>query len=212
MSLPLSEKVYDDLEKSSLSPTTSASSITHLHPAPRGVYKKLVAALLIETTISCLIYINYDRIGAYHPMIAGLLLGCSSGALAQSVNQYSKKKFTLNKIFKFMVWGSINGYFTVGWINILITRIDNSAYRIIVDQLVGAPMFQLIFNMLNSIWDSGEMFSITTRMAFLKSLKYSYCYWPFFSILSFVFIPQALMFPCNCLANLLWNLILCRLA
>ncbi|EGW30399.1 uncharacterized protein SPAPADRAFT_57190 [Spathaspora passalidarum NRRL Y-27907] len=211
MSLPLSEK-RNDLEKSSLSPISSASSSSHLHPAPKRVYQKLISALIIETIISCAIYINYDTIGAYHPMLAGLLLGCSSGALAQSMNQYAKKKFTLQKILKFMLWGSINGYFTVGWINILITRIDNSAYRIIIDQLVGAPMFQLIFNMLNSIWDHGEMFSISTRLAYVKSLKYSYCFWPFFSILEFMFIPQALMFPCNCLANLLWNLILCRLA
>ena len=41
-------------------------------------------------------------------------------------------------------------------------------------------MFQLIFNILNALWDQGEVFSSATRIAFFKSLKYSYCFWPFF--------------------------------
>ena len=79
-----------------------------------------------------------------------------------------------------MVWGFINGYFTSAWISILVTRVDNLFYRILLDQSCGTPMFQLIFNILNALWDQGEVFSSATRIAFFKSLKYSYCFWPFF--------------------------------
>lgn len=184
----------------------------HIHPAPTHIIRKLVFAIIIETISLCITYYEYDGIALIHPMLAPTLLGCVSGALAQSTNQYLKKKFTVNKIIKFMVWGSINGFFTSAWINILVTRIDNMFYRIIIDQTVGAVSFQLIFNILNSLWDQGEVFSSTTWASFLKSLKYSYCFWPFFSILLFMFIPQSMMFPSNCLANLFWNLILSKIA
>ncbi|CAI5760647.1 unnamed protein product [Candida verbasci] len=208
MSLPFlttKEEIEHDLEKSS-------TTTTHLHPSSKPILKRLLFALFIELVISSTIYYNYDKINVINPMLGPTLLGCFSGALAQSINQYFKKKFTLNKIFKFMVWGLINGYFTAAWINILITRVENLFYRIMTDQFIGAPIFQLIFNLLNSLWDQGELFTITTKNSFFKSLKYSYCYWPFVSIFSFVFIPQSLMFPCNCLANLLWNIILSKLA
>ncbi|KAL6454124.1 hypothetical protein SBY92_003583 [Candida maltosa Xu316] len=184
----------------------------HLHPASSHILRKLVLALIIEGTISCTVYYNYGKIASIHPMLAPTLLGCFSGALAQSTNQYFKKIFTLNKIFKFMVWGSINGYFTSAWISILVTQIDNKLYRILIDQTFGAVMFQLIFNILNSLWDQGEIFSSQTRVSFFRSLKYSYYFWPFFSILSFMFIPESMMFPSNCLANLIWNLILSKIA
>ncbi|RCK57288.1 hypothetical protein Cantr_06872 [Candida viswanathii] len=174
--------------------------------------RKLIVALFIETVSLCVAYYEYDNIALIHPMLAPTLLGCVSGALAQSTNQYLKKKFTPNKIAKFMVWGCINGFFTSAWINILVTKIDNLFYRIVIDQTVGAVMFQLIFNILNSLWDQGEVFSPTTRASFFKSLKYSYFFWPFFSVLLFMFIPQSMMFPSNCLANLFWNLILSKIA
>ncbi|KAI5963063.1 uncharacterized protein KGF55_002855 [Candida pseudojiufengensis] len=220
MSLPLSQDNIElhDLGKSS-STTLPLSNNLHtesrnykLHPSSKHILKKLYFALIIESIISVTIYYFYDDISLINPNLAPTLLGCSSGALAQSINQFSKKKFTLNKIFKFMIWGSINGYFTVTWINLLILHVDNLIYRIIIDQLIGAPIFQLIFNILNTIWDHGEIFSKSTRQAYLKSLKYSYCYWPFFSIFSFVFVPQTMMFPSNCLANLFWNLILSKIA
>lgn len=209
MSLPFAkEKVDADLEKS----MAVDSKNYHLHPTSLTIVKKLLFALIIESTISCFVYYYYDRIGLIHPMLAPAMLGCFSGALAQSMNQYSKRKFNLNKIFKFMVWGFINGYFTSAWISILVTRVDNLFYRILIDQSCGTPMFQLIFNILNALWDQGEVFSSATRIAFFKSLKYSYCFWPFFSIVLFIFIPETLMFPCNCLANLFWNLILSKIA
>lgn len=203
MSLPLSTKEKLVFNEKSPSP---------FNPTSKSTFKKLIIALVIESTIALTIYYNYDYLNLFHPMLAPTLLGCSSGALAQSINQYFKRKFYLNKIVKFMIWGCINGYFTVAWINILVTRIDNLPARIIIDQLVGSPSFQLIFNILNTLWDQGELYTSSTGHSFVKSLKYSYCYWPFFSILLFMLIPQSLMFPCNCLANLLWNIILCKIA
>lgn len=204
-----SEKYLHDLEKSTLNPVDSASSYIY-SPVLVGINRRLILYLVIESIISLAIYYNYDRIGQIQPFLAPVLLGSSTGALAQSINQYSKKKFSLNRIFKFIVWGSINGYFTVLWIDMLISRLDNLLYRIIVDQLVGAPTFQLVFNILNSLWDHGEI-TKSTRLAYFKSLKYSYCYWPFFSIASFIFIPKTLMFPANCLANLIWGIILSKM-
>ncbi|CAK9440133.1 uncharacterized protein LODBEIA_P42330 [Lodderomyces beijingensis] len=216
MTLPMSKEKINlgDLEKSSgtFSPSSTRTAQEHhhhhLHPSSKHILKKLYSAMLIEAAISITIYYNYSRIASVYPMVAPTLLGCSTAALAQSINQFSRKKFTLNKIFKFMVWGCINGYFTVAWINVLMVNFDNLFLRILVDQLVGSPTFQLVFNVLSTIWDQGEVFSIN---AYIKSLKYSFCFWPIFSTISFTFIPQGLMFPCNCLASLIWNIILSKL-
>jgi len=178
---------------------------------PRYVYRKLVGFLLLNLAVSIICYVNYGFLKSIHPLLAPALLGMATAALAQSTNQYVKRKFSMSKILKFCVWGLINGSFTVMWIDALIQSIDNLVFRIMVDQLVGAPTFQLIFNILNSLWDHGEL-SYNTRNAYFKSLKYSYCYWPLVSCTMFVFIPQDSMFPANCAANLVWNLILTKLS
>ncbi|ODV81873.1 uncharacterized protein CANTADRAFT_127621 [Suhomyces tanzawaensis NRRL Y-17324] len=208
----LQEKIYQDLEKSNpLHPVDSASSVLHYNPATSGIKRKLLLLLLVETVISLVVYYNYEHIGSLYTLLAPTLLGASTAALAQTLNQYQKKKLSINRILKFIVWGSINGYFTVLWIDMLIFQFDNLFYRIAVDQLVGAPTFQLFFTILNSLWDHGEL-TKKTRIAYMISLRYSYCFWPFFSVASFMLIPQSMMFPCNCLANLIWNIILSRLA
>lgn len=195
--------LYHDLEKSSSGPD--------YHPAPKFIQRKLIVYLLVESLVTLVLYWNYTAISAnVSPLVAPTLLGACTASLAQSINQYLRKKFSLNRILKFLVWGSINGCFTALWIDILIYRIDNLIYRIMVDQIIGAPAFQMIFSILSSLWDSGEI-SATIRQSYVKALKYSYCYWPFFSVFSFVFIPQSMMFPANCLANLVWNVILSKI-
>lgn len=183
---------------------------SNLYPLPKYIKRKLILNLLIETALSVAIYHYYDQILKIHRLLAPTLLGCSTGMLAQSITQYLKHKLNYNKICKFAVWGSINGCFTVLWLDILFVRFDNMVYRILIDQLVGAPLTQLVFNILNTLWDHGEIHP-NTKAVYIKSLKYSYCFWPFFSIASFIFIPTLLLFPANCLANLFWSLVLTRL-
>lgn len=199
---------YPDLEKSA--PVLDDTNKT-LHPAPISLKRKLIVCLIIETIISLIIYYNYDTLVNIHQLLGPSLLGASTAALAQSINQFSKKKFDFNKICKFIVWGTINGLFTVLWVDMLITRFENLVYRILVDQAIGAPIFQMVFSILNSLWDNGEL-TASVRVKYIKSLKYSYCYWPFFSIGLFSFIPKTMMFPANCLANLFWNIVLSKLS
>ncbi|CCE81814.1 Piso0_002488 [Millerozyma farinosa CBS 7064] len=177
---------------------------------PHHATRKLVTALILEVVISILVYYKYDSMGERQPLIAPALLGASTAALAQSFSQYQRGKFNLQRVFKFIVWGIINGVFTVLWVEVLIVNFNSLAYRVMVDQLVGTPAFQLVFSLINAFWNTGEV-SISTRQSFFKALKYSYFYWPFFSISSFLFIPKSMIFPANCLANLIWNIILSKL-
>lgn len=181
------------------------------YPSKLTSRKKLIFILLIEAALCTCIYYHYDNLAKYHALLAPTLLGMSSAALAQSLNQYVKRKLSFNRIAKFMLWGSINGCFTVMWVDLLMTNIEHIAYRVIVDQLVGAPIFQLVFSILNALWDHGEI-SSNFQSTYFNSLKYSYCFWPFFLVGLFVFLPQAVMFPANCVANLFWNIILSKLA
>ena len=76
MSLPFAkEKVDADLEKS----MAVDSKNYHLHPTSLTIVKKLLFALIIESTISCFVYYYYDRIGLIHPMLAPAMLGCFQG-------------------------------------------------------------------------------------------------------------------------------------
>ncbi|EGV62243.1 hypothetical protein PSN45_000964 [Yamadazyma tenuis] len=181
-----------------------------LYPTPKYVLRRLVINLLVETVLSVAVYNIYDDLSTYYQLLGPALLGGSTAMLAQSITQFVRRKLSYNKICKFLVWGIINGSFTVLWYNMLLERVDDLIYQIVVDQMVGQPFFQLIFNVLSALWDHGEI-TANTRTIYLKSLKVSYCFWPFFSILVFAFIPPSLMFPSTCLANLLWNLVLSKL-
>ncbi|CUM65198.1 uncharacterized protein PRCAT00002826001 [Priceomyces carsonii] len=196
-----------DLEKSS----QPEFEELRLKPVSSIVKRKLILNVVIETTLSIVFYHYYEKIEEVNLLLAPALLGASTAALAQSFNQAQKLKYSINRVLKFTVWGIINGTLTALWINLLMQRIKNLSYRILVDQLLGVPIFQLIFNVLNSLWDQGELGS-NTRINYLKALRYSYFFWPFFSICLFLFFPQRVMFPANCLANLIWNLILSMIA
>lgn len=207
----LADATHVDLEK-------STGIIDHddehqkLHAASGPLRRRLFLNIVITAASSWIIYINYNRlIDDIHPLAAPAILGSVSAALAQCLNQYLKKKVDYNRIAKFMVWGSINGPLTVLWIDLLMSRFESVAYRILVDQSVGAPLFQATFSVLNSLWENGDMVTANSRSTYLRSLRYSYCYWPIFSVCLFLLVPQKMMFPANCAANLLWNLILSRL-
>lgn len=183
----------------------------NLNPASKTLKRKLTLYLIIEALISSLLYMKYDTLLEIHKLLAPALLGSSTAALAQSINQYSKAKFSSSKIYKFLLWGVINGVLTVLWIDMLNFQFESLPYRIIIDQLIGQPTFQTIYNILSAIWENGELSSIVLPVH-MRSLKYSYCFWPFFSIIAFTFLPKAAFFPANCLANLVWNIILSKLS
>lgn len=209
--IPLSNlsktELYDD--------EASASDLirgfdSNLYPIPKAVKRNLILNLIWESCLSITIYYNYNNLAEWHRLLAPAFLGAATAMLAQSFNQFYRKKLNYSKILKFLIWGIINGCFTNLWIDLLVFRFENLAYRVLVDQMVGAPFFQLIFNILSNLWDYGEI-STNFKVIYLRSLKYSYCFWPFFSIASFIFIPQQFLFHCNCLANLFWSLILSKL-
>lgn len=201
------DKIEHDLEKSSL---LILDDSKYQNSTINLIRRKVALYIILEGFTTLFIYYYYSLLLEIHPLFAPTLLGSSTAALAQTINQYAKVKFSLDKICKFLVWGGINGCFTDLWINLLLSNFDNLFYRIILDQLLGAPTFQLIFNILSTLWDHGEVVP-STRATYFKSLKYSYCFWPFFSICEFTLVPENMMFPLNCLATLLWNVILSKL-
>jgi hypothetical protein len=195
-------------------PITTDDEFPPLHlnfnPAARYVWRKLLVALVFETIISSVVYYEYDKLLAVHALFAPALLGSATASLAQSMNQYSRRKFSLNKIYKFLLWGTINGILTNLWIDMLFAQIQSLHYRILIDQAIGAPSFQIIYNILSALWESGDLSNLMLPVH-MRSLKYSYCFWPFFSTIAFVYLPKKAFFPANCLANLIWNLVLSKL-
>lgn len=168
--------------------------------------------LAVESIIGIQILYSYDQIAAKFPLLAPTMLGAASAAFAQSLIQFFRQKFSTNRLLKFIIWGCINGCFTALWIDVLISRFDKVVYQIIVDQIIGAPLFQLMYTALSSIWENDSIVSLNAQSTFLKSLRYSYCYWPFISTSMFIFVPPQLMFFLNCLASFVWNLVLSRLS
>lgn len=167
--------------------------------------------LAVELLVGSQILLSYDLVAAKFPLVAPTLLGASSAAFAQSLIQLFRQKISTNRLSKFIVWGCINGCFTALWIDVLVSRVNNVAYQIIIDQTIGAPLFQLMYSVLSSIWENDSIISLSSQSTFLKSLRYSYCYWPFISTSMFVLAPPQLMFFLNCLASFVWNLVLSRL-
>ncbi|OBA23656.1 hypothetical protein METBIDRAFT_30091 [Metschnikowia bicuspidata var. bicuspidata NRRL YB-4993] len=174
-------------------------------PAKAYVY------LAVELVIGTQILYSYDHVALKFPLLAPAILGSTSAALAQSLIQFFRQKISTNRLLKFIAWGCINGCFTALWIDVLVSRVENVALQIIIDQTVGAPLFQLMFTVLSSIWENDSIFGLSSQSTFMKSLRYSYCYWPFISTSMFILVPPQLMFFLNCLASFVWNLILSRL-
>ncbi|GEQ69349.1 hypothetical protein JCM33374_g3020 [Metschnikowia sp. JCM 33374] len=175
---------------------------------PRRAYVYLILELFVGIQI---IY-SYDQVAARFPLLAPTILGAASAGLAQSLIQFFRQKISTNRLLKFIVWGSINGCFTALWIDVLVTRVDSVVYQIIVDQVIGGPLFQLMYTVLSSIWENDSIVGSAAQATFFKSLRYSYCYWPFISTSMFLLVPPQLMFFLNCLASFVWNLVLSRLS
>lgn len=178
---------------------------------PRAVPTVAYVALVAEVVATFQIYYSYEHLVLSYPLLAPTLLGAASAALAQTVTQFMKHKYSTNKLLKFLVWGCINGCFTALWIDVLVSRVENIFYRVLLDQTVGAPCFQLIFSVLSSLWEDTNA-GTSAHTNYLRSLRYSYCYWPFVSVTMFAFIPSRMMFFANCIANFVWNVILSKLS
>lgn len=182
---------------------------TDAHELPKRAY----LYIFFEMMFSIILCTEYSAVALVYPLLAPILLGSSTAALAQLLNQYWKHKFSDKKVIKFIVWGAINSYFTTLWIDFLVLNVPKASSRILLDQLVGAPLFQLTFTVLSSFADSDiPNPKFTSRATYFRSLKYSYCYWPFVSTAMFTLIPPRFMFMSNCLANFIWNMILSKIA
>ncbi|QBM86722.1 Mpv17 / PMP22 family protein [Metschnikowia aff. pulcherrima] len=173
--------------------------------------KRAYVYVILELVIGLEILYSYEQVAESFPLLAPTILGAASAALAQSLIQFFRQKVSTNRLLKFIVWGCINGCFTALWINVLVTHVDNVAYQILIDQTIGGPLFQLMYTILTSIWENDSIVSLASRSTFMKSLRYSYCYWPFISTSMFILVPPQLMFFLNCLASFVWNLVLSRL-
>lgn len=167
--------------------------------------------VFIELCAAVEIYYTYFSLSTTYPLLAPTLLGAVLAALAQSISQILTRKHAPNKICKFLLWGTINGGLTAMWIGMLVANVEHVAFQIIIDQTVGNPMFQFIFALLNSLWERDPLFSGSSRSTFFKSLRYSLCYWPFVSAITFLVVPPRYMFLMNCIATFVWNIVLCKL-
>lgn len=167
--------------------------------------------VVFETFVTLTVYFNYDYLTTIYRQLGPACMGAATAALAQSLNQLMKYKFSDSRLLKFIVWGAINGLFTALWLEVLVVQVPSPIFRIIIDQTVGAPLFQLTFTILSNMWDGDSQLTPAVQAAFIRSLRYSYCYWPFISTAMFTLVPPERMVICNCVANFIWNVILSRL-
>lgn len=193
---------FADLEKT----VPQADSSAYSYTVDFALRRKLWTIVVLEATASAAIYYHFSALKELNEFLASALLGAANAMLAQSIHQAFKSKFSPSRVLLFLAWGAFNGYATVVWIEFLLLKFETPLHRILVDQVFGTPFFQLAFNVLSSVWDYNEItFSLRN---YLRTLRYSYCFWPFFAIALFYYIPVHLMLPANCLASLAWNVCL----
>ncbi|ODQ81890.1 hypothetical protein BABINDRAFT_32926 [Babjeviella inositovora NRRL Y-12698] len=189
--------------------------------APVSSTGRIYMALGVELVACALIYVNYDKLnasalGAWVPqsLLAPTLLGMSSACLAQLVNQgflmKQPRRFNLSRLAKFGIWGAINAVTTNMFFDVLRARLDmqrDAVTAVLLDQFVNSPLCQLLFVIWHSIWDDLALGPLL-RTTYPRSLKTSYMFWPFVSIFTFFVLPHGLMFPVNCIANIVWTVVL----
>lgn len=175
------------------------------HAFPKSAYWFLLAELIAGVHV---LYYYQDFLRV-HPHLGPTLLGAVSAVFAQSISQIVKRKHSPNKLAKFTCWGALNGMCSTLWIDFVVTRTDNVIWKVVLDQTIGAPMFQLFFTLLSTVWDTKFGSSASLRAMYFKSLRYSFYFWPFMSVAMFCFIPESMMFLFNNVASFGWNMILC---
>lgn len=167
----------------------------------------------LVTIVLIYLVVSYDELKSVGGELAmSVLIGLLLLVLAQLINQFYRRMYSMLQIAKFFVWGCINGVLTSLWIDMLFFQCPNTVSRVLVDQLIGLPMFQLTFLVMNAIWDNNSDIKTYLKINYVRSLKLSYLIWPCFSIISFSILPAHLIFPCNCLVNLGWNVVLSFIA
>lgn len=180
-------------------------------PYNKSFPKSAYFFILVELIAGIQVLYQYEGILKMYPNLGPTLLGAISAVLAQSLTQVIKGKHSFNKLVKFVCWGALNGLFSTVWIDYLVKSVDSVVLQVAIDQSIGAPLFQLLFTLLSMVWDSETASGPSPRAVYFKSLRYSFCFWPFMSIAMFCFIPENMMFFFNCFVNFVWNLILCKL-
>lgn len=194
----------DDLRNK---PFSNLQEKNHGHVFPKTAY----TLVLIELIAGFQVLYQYEGILKMYPNLGPTLLGAISAVLAQSVTQIAKKKHSTNKLLKFVCWGALNGMFSTIWIDYLVNNTESVVLQVAIDQSIGAPLFQLLFTLLLMVWDTETASGPSARAVYFRSLRYSFCFWPFMSIAMFCFVPDNMMFLFNCFVNFVWNMILCKL-
>ncbi|GMM36552.1 hypothetical protein DASC09_038770 [Saccharomycopsis crataegensis] len=209
----LSNANQPDIEFSMISGTAAANAINISTPTHRRHQRILFVSILFSLSGLTYMIHYYENLKIEYPPLAIIvIIGSLSSVIAQLINQFYRRHYSLSHVAKFLIWGCINGVLTSLWIDMLFVQFDHTVARVMVDQLIGSPFFQLVFLVLNAIWDNNNDIRTYLRVNYLKSLKLSYLIWPCFSILSFSILPPEFIFPCNCLVNLIWNVILSFIA
>ncbi|KAG5356569.1 hypothetical protein CJU90_1910 [Yarrowia sp. C11] len=184
----------------------SAGSEKHIHRPPWNM--KLFAVVLFQVITVGVVILHFTELETQSPLgLAALICLCLSG-LSQGITQaFITRRSNYSQLFKFYVWGVINGVTTKMWTDMLIARVPVTILRVLIDQLCGNPGFQLMFLSLSAYWDATSI-SGTLHESFWKTLKSSWLIWPIFSMVAFFVLPQNLIVPCNCVVNLTWCVIL----
>ncbi|KAG7718671.1 hypothetical protein KL949_002667 [Ogataea haglerorum] len=133
--------------------------------------------IVLQVFLLYLIYLYYDHINEYHPLLAGALLGAQTSCLAQSLNQFYQRTISISKHIKFYVYGIFNGAATTLWIKFLVSQVDTKLMRFVYDQTFGGLIFQFLFILYNCIWERQDLFA-HLRTTYIQSLKYYYMMWP----------------------------------
>lgn len=173
----------------------------------------LYGLICVEVVSTLSFYIGYDELNYYHNFLGALLLGASTLLLAQTITEvYKSTFFSWDKHFKFVIWGFINGVFSKLWIDfILINYAQDNFMKILLDQLLGNPISQLVFVIYNCIWENND-FRMGLQASYWKTMKYSLFVFPVFSAIAFTMLPESYIFPVNCLVTLSWNIVLSFIA
>lgn len=116
--------------------------------------KSLLAFLTVVEFISLIIVVKHrEVIDNVHQLLNSVLLGILGATFGQSVIQLFKQVH-YSKLVKFFIWGAINGILSSLWIDTLVYKFPDVFTRVMVDQLVGSPFFQLLFIILNCLWEN----------------------------------------------------------
>ncbi|XP_033629919.1 mpv17-like protein [Asterias rubens] len=163
------------------------------------------------------LYLSAKGFASRHPAIANSITYGTILGVAETMQQTIAgcEKYDWPRVGRMMVIGGCAygpiGFYWYRWLDRALPGAAKLAVakKVILDQLVSAPLFISIFYVGSSIMERTEDISAELKEKFVPTYTASCCFWPLAQTVNFLFLPPHFRVVYVATLSMVWSNILC---